>query len=659
MKEPFSKQLEPKFKFFAGIILTIFGVLLIRLWVLQIMDGASSMSKSRANQTRVVRVNAPRGFFYDRQGEILVSTRISRNVSVVPEDIKDKPQVLELLTKILQTTPADIEAKLQPNLKNPRRPYQYVTIQKDIDPATAIKILEAKLDLPGVEVDEVPLRFYKYGEFASHLFGYIREINDAELNRLRSDGYKLGDLIGKTGLERTYESYLRGNDGGKIYEVDISGRRKAKLETQEAKPGNNLHLTLDYKLQAAAERALEEQLTYLQQHTKYKNAKSGAVIALDPRNGDILAMTSKPGYDPNLFVGSIPANVANDLYNNPLFPLMNRVLQGEFAPGSTFKPVTVLTALKENKVTADERFYCNGYDPVWKSKFRCWTVSSGSSPHGEETIIDGLRNSCNIVMGELSRRTGIEALAASAKAMGFGKKTGLNLYPGEKIGLVPDPDWKRKNTRDKNWMPLETLHFGIGQGYLTVTPLQLAQFYGALANHGIAYRPRVVTRISDIAGEVVKEFRPSKAADLNVSQEYLEIVKKGLEEVVGEGTAAHYFRGFPLDKYPVAGKTGTAEKPPYDNNGVFASFAPANNPEIVVVVVVEQGGSGSAGATPIARKVLEAYFNILPPETRRTPKGSTTAELLQTPVATPALEGPSPQEAGAPESIGDSSFLGE
>lgn len=617
--EPFSKQLEPKFKFIAGIILTVFGILLIRLWVLQIMDGASSMSKSRANQTRVVRINAPRGFFYDRHGEIMVSTRISRNVSVVPEDIKDKPQVLELLAKILQVTPEDIEAKLLPDSKSSRRPYQYVTIQKDIDPATTIKILEAKLNLPGVEVDEVPLRHYKYGEFASHLFGYIREISDAELNRLRNDGYRLGDLIGKTGLERTYESYLRGHDGGKIYEVDIFGRRKAKLETIEAEPGSNLHLTIDYKLQMAAERALEEHLTYLQQHTKYKNAKSGAVVAINPKNGDILAMTSKPGYDPNLFVGTIPPEVANNLYNNPLFPLMNRVLQGEFAPGSTFKPVTVLAALKENKVTVNERFYCNGSDPVWKNKFRCWRRQG----HGEQTIIDGLRNSCNIVLGELSRRTGIEALAEFTKAMGFGKKTGINLFPGEKTGLVPDPDWKKKNTRDKSWMPLETLHFGIGQGYLTVTPLQLAQFYAALANRGIIYQPRVVTKISNVAGEVVKEFKPVKSANLNISEEHLDIIKKGLEEVVGEGTAAYYFRGFPLDKYPIAGKTGTAERPPYDNNGVFASFAPANNPEIVVVVFVEQGGSGSAGAAPIARKILESYFNIASQETQATSRRAT------------------------------------
>jgi len=610
VQESVSKQLEPKFKILAGMILVIFLLLIVRLWVLQIMEGATIMVKSRANQTRVIRINAPRGYFYDRNGEILVSTRISRNVSVVPEDVKDKPQVIALLAKILKMPVSEIEAKLQPDSKSNRSPYQYVTIKKDIDPATAIKILEAQMDLPGVEVDEVPVRYYKYGEYASHLFGYIREINDKELEAMKADGYKLGDLIGKSGLERTYEQYLRGTDGGKVFEVDIHGRRKAKLETKEPEPGNNLHLTIDHKVQQAAEKALEEHLIYLQKNTKYKNAKAGVAIALDPRNGDILAMVSKPGFDPNLFVGPISKEVANNLYNNKLTPLLNRAIGGEYAPGSTFKPVTVLAALNEQKVTAQDQFYCNGYDPVWKHRFKCWTATGGQAPHGRQTVIDGLKNSCNIVMAELSRRIGVDALAEYTRYVGFGKPTGIELYPGEKKGFVADRQWKEKNTRDKKWFPLETLHFGIGQGYLTVTPIQLAQFYAALANNGVVYKPRVVTKITDASGKTVKSFPPQKVRELNIPAEDLAIVKKGLEEVISGGTAAAYFRGFPLDKYPVAGKTGTAQRYGYDNGGVFASFAPADKPEIVVVVFVEQGGSGSAGAAPIARKIFEAYFGI-------------------------------------------------
>lgn len=611
MKETVSKNLEPKFRILGGLVTAIFLILFVRLWVLQIMEGATIMVKSKENQTRVVRVTSPRGFFYDRKGEILVSTRISRNVSAVPEDIKNKPEVITLLSKILQMPTAEIVKKLNPDPKLGHNPYQYVTIKKDIDPTTVIKILEAQMDLPGVEVDEIPLRFYKYGELASHLFGYIREIDESELVNLKDGGYRLGDLIGKNGLEKTYEEYLRGTDGGKIYEVDIYGRRVGKLETKDPEPGNNLHLTINFKVQQAAEQALADHLAYLQKNSKYKNAKSGVAIAIDPRNGDILAMTSKPGYDPNMFVGSLTQEMVDYVYRNPLKPLLNRAIQGEYAPGSTFKPVTVLAALMEHKATIDDRFYCNGYDPVWGKKFKCWVVNSKTASfHGRQSVIDGLKNSCNIVMAELSRRVGVENLAKYSRLLGLGKVTGLNINPAEKPGLVPDREWKRKNTRDKEWYPLETLHFGIGQGYLTVTPLQLAQLYAAIANDGKVYQPRVVSKITNSTGTDLKRFKPKISSSLKIPEEDLAIVKEGLKEVVAGGTAASYFRGFPLDKYLVAGKTGTAQRPPYDDTGVFACYAPANKPEIVVVVFVEQGGSGSGGASPIARKILESYFDL-------------------------------------------------
>lgn len=613
MKDTALKNLETKFKYLAGVVLFVFAVLLIRLWVLQIMEGATIMVKSKENQTRTIRVEAPRGIFYDRNNKILVTSRISHNLSVVPEDIKDKPEEIALLSKILKMPEAELRAKIAPNPKIPRTPYQYIPISKDVDPATVIKLLEAKFDLPGVEVDEVPVRSYPFNDLACHLFGYIREINDQELMQLKDKGYRLGDNIGKTGLERTYEEYLRGVSGGKNFEVDIHGRPLRLLENQEPVPGNNLHLTIDLKVQAAAEKALDEQLAYLQKYTQWKNAKSGAVIALDPRDGDILAMVSKPGFDPNAFVGVMPREVADKIYRNPLHPLTNRTIQGEFAPGSTFKPITVISALMENKVNLNDRFYCNGYDPIWGSKFKCWTVAATSGPkgHGLENVIDGLKNSCNIVMAELSRRVGPDVLAKYSRFFGLGKPTGLNLYPGEAAGLVPDPEWKRMNTKEKVWYPLETMMFGIGQTFLTVTPLQLAQVYEAIANNGKIYKPRLVTKITSPSGKLITKFNPQLVVDLQLPPAVKSIVHQGLTEVVGDGgTASFAFQGFPLDKYPIAGKTGTAQKPPYDNSGVFASYAPANKPEIVVVVFIEQGGSGSGGAAPVARKILEAYFNI-------------------------------------------------
>ena len=609
MQETVLKNFESKFKFLAGLVMMIFVILMLRLWVLQIMQGATIMVKSRENQTRVIKINAPRGIFYDRKGKVLVTSRISHNVSVVPEDIQDKPEVLSLLSKLLNTPETEILEKLKPDPKITRSPYQYVPISKDLTTENVVKILERKLDLPGVEVDEAPIRLYPYGEYASHLFGYIREINQTELEDQKGNGYHLGDLIGKYGLERTYEEYLRGVDGGKIFEVDIKGRPLRLLENRKVEPGNNLHLTIDQKVQAVAEKALADQMLYLQKNSSYHNARSGGVIALDPRNGNVLAMVSKPGYDPNWFMGKISKETAQQLYNNKLYPLTNRIIQGEFAPGSTFKPITVIGALMEKITDIKQTYYCSGYDPVWGKRFKCWIVDSRTGGHGAQNIIDGIKNSCNIVMAELSRRLGPDNLAKYSRFFGLGRPTGINLYPGERFGFVPDTDWKFRNTKDQKWYPLETLHFGIGQGYLTVTPLQLAQVYAAIANNGKVYLPQLVKKISNPSGKVIKTFKPQVIANLRIPSEYMDIVHQGMLGVVNEGTAAYSFNGFPLDKYPVAGKTGTVQKPPYDNSGIFACYAPANKPEIVVIVLIEQGGAGSLAA-PVARKILEAYFNL-------------------------------------------------
>ena len=642
-------NIEAKFKYLAGIIVTVFIIMLIRLWYLQIMEGATIMIKSKQNQTRIIRSEAPRGIFYDRKGNVLVTSRISHNLSVVPEDIKDKPEVITLLSQILKISPAELRAKLEPDPKVPRTPYQYIPISKDVDPATVIKLLEEKFNLPGVEVDEAPVRSYPYKDLACHLFGYIREINDQELEEQKHKGYRLGDNIGKTGLERTYEDYLRGVNGGKNFEVDIHGRPLRLLENQEPIPGNDLHLTIDLKIQTAAEKAIDDQMAFLQKYTKWRNAKSGAVLALDPRNGNILAMVSKPSFNPNSFVGVMPQKVADGIYQNPLHPLTNRTVQGEFAPGSTFKPITVMAGLMENKVTANEKFYCTGYDSTYGKLFPCWISSATTGPrkHETETIVEGLKNSCNIVMGELSSRVGPNVLAKYCRFFGLGKPTGLIFYPKEASGLVPDSEWKRKNTKEKIWYDIETKMFGIGQTFLTVTPIQLAEVYAAIANNGKIFRPHLVSKITSPSEELITKFNPQLSEDLQISPEIRSIVQQGLTEVIGDGgTASDAFRGFPIGKYPIAGKTGTAQKPPYDNSGVFACYAPANKPEIVIVVFVEQGGSGSGGAAPIARKILEAYFNLdksVVPVSIKSSKPRITGQDLSKEV-TPAANPSVPQE---------------
>ncbi|HEX3047771.1 MAG TPA: penicillin-binding protein 2 [Bacillota bacterium] len=605
--------MEQKSKFLAGLVIVIFVALGIRLWYLQIMEGATSVVKSRANQTRTIKITAPRGIFYDRRERIMVSNRQACNVSVVPDDIVKRPDVLDTLSKILKMPRTELDAKLAPDPKHPRVPYQYVPISVDIDPATMNKLEEATLDLPGVEVDRVPIRSYPYGELASHLFGYIREISEEELSKMKDQGYQMGDLVGKAGLEKVYEKELRGVDGGKILEKDIY-ERAIPIGNKEPIPGNNIHLTIDLDLQQTAEKALEDQLAYLQKYTKWKNAKAGAVIALDPRNGNILAMVSKPSFDPNIFTGRISAEMAQKLYNNPLRPLtVNRVIQSWNPIGSTFKPITVTSALMENKVGTDlkEEFYCGGTKVVTGREFHCWISTATNTDvhrHGSQTIVEGLMNSCNIVMAELGLRVGPDNIAKWARYFGLGKPTGINL-PGELSGLVPDTEWKRK-TRKDIWRPFDTITYSIGQGDLIVTPLQLAQLYAAIANNGKQYKPRLVTQITTPEGVVKWQSQPQLAEELHIPSKVMDILHEGLKKVISEGTAMTAFDGFPLDKYPVAGKTGSAQKPPQDTYGVFAGYAPADNPEIVVIVQVDQGGSGSGAGAPIARKVLETYFGL-------------------------------------------------
>jgi penicillin-binding protein 2 len=645
--------LEQKFKFLAGLVMIIFGILLVRIWFLQIMEGAANMVKSREIQTRKIKINAPRGIFYDRNGRILATSRYSHNVSVVPNDIKKKPEVLSLLSRILKVPEEALQEKLKPDPRFPPNPYQYMPIAKDVDLVTVMKLLEAKFDLPGVEVDEVPVRLYPFGEFACHLFGYIREINPQELSKLK-DKYGLGDIIGKSGLERTYEQYLRGIEGGKIFEVDIHGR-PSLLENRDPVPGDNLRLTIDQKVQAAAEKALLEQLASLPKYTKWHNAKSGTVIVLDPRNGNILAMVSEPGFDPNIFVGVISEAMAQKLYQNKLNPTLNRAIQGEFAPGSTFKPITVYTALMEGKVTIKDRFYCNGYDSVWGKKLPCWIAKSTTGPreHGLENVSDGLKNSCNAVMAELSRRVGADKLAEYARFFGLGRPTGLYFYPSESYGLVPDPEWKRQNKKEL-WYPVESGQLAIGQNALTVTPLQLAEVYAAFATNGKIYQPRLVSAITKPSGEAVARFKPQLIADLRIPPAVKDIIQQGLQEVVDiGGTASAAFIGFPLKEIPVAGKTGTVQNPPRDDNGIFACYAPADKPEIVVIVLIEQGGSGSGVAAPVGRKILEAYFEAKLKKIMGAGNESWPTNLNPTVPSSPAGNNPTPEgnNSGAPDAV--------
>ena len=581
----------------------IFSLLLFRLWYLQIIKGEETFEKSSQNRTRPLWITAPRGNFYDRNGELLVTSRISHVVSVVPEDIEDNPYVIQFLSQVLALSEEELFQRMEEGAKYQKD--QYIPLKRDVDGVAVGQILEAKLDLPGVVVEDYPVRNYPRGEWGAHLFGYLGEISEQELAQHRGLGYRLGDAIGKTGLEKTYDHELKGEEAVRIWEVDRVGQPILVLEEKKYVPGHNLHLTIDAHLQAVAEQAIRDQLAWAKTQTnpQLNKANAGSVIAIDPRNGAILAMVSYPEYDPNQFVGNISSTAFNELLNNPLNPFSNRVTRGHFMPGSTFKPITVLAALEEGLVKPGETFNCTGVVRVGNSQLRC------NPPHGKLNVIDGLKNSCNTVMAELAFRTGPDKLAEHARLLGLGARTGLNLEPTELEGLIGDPAWKRK-ARGETWYPMETALIAIGQSFVNVTPLQLAQVYASIASGGEVYTPQLVKKITTAEGETVTELSPQAVRKIKLKPENLAIVREGLEQVVEDGTARYAFQGFPLDKIPVAGKTGTAENKGKNDFAFFASYAPADQPELVVVVVIEEGGFGSQAAAPLARKIYEAYFGI-------------------------------------------------
>ena len=623
---------ERRAKVLAVLIWLCFVVLLGRLWILQIIKGAYNLRVSVEYATRDILIPAPRGVFYDRHGRLLVANRSGYDVVGLVDQLKKQPEVLARLARLLECTPEEILNRLTtPNIT----PYQLYPIAKNIPMPTALHIQES-LDLPGIEVLEVPLREYKYGDFATHSFGYVREISNEELTRLASSGYQMGDMIGKTGLERTIEPYLRGQDGVRVIEVDRNQRPTRELYARAPNPGSDAWLTLDFEVQKAAEDALRSRLSHLRSNTAYRHARAGAVIALDPRNGEILALASQPSFDPNLFVNVVSAKEFAALNADPDKPFNNRVLRGLYPPASTFKPFTVFAALQDGKAKPNETFFCSGYDRIYKSLAKCWIAAQGRG-HGVLTLVGGLKNSCNVVMYELGRRLGVEKLAYYTRMFHFGRSTGLDLAPGDTAGTVPDLAYKKRLRPDDPWRELETLHFAIGQGYLEVTPIQLALAYAGLANGGVFPRPHLVREIRRVDGTVLRRFGERGVLDrVKMDEATRRVILEGLNEVVSGGTASGAFAGFPLDRYPIAGKTGTGQKKGYDDFSLFACFAPADKPRIVVVVVLEQGGAGSTGAAPVARKILEAFFHVRPAPAPR-------------PVPIPAA--PAPAETIAPVAL--------
>ncbi len=566
----------------AALITAALVVLGLRLWQLQILQGAYYDELASKNRLRINRLIAPRGWILDRRGVPLVTNRPSFSVAILPMALQSPASAFRALSRLLGVPEDQIRRKLQ---QVP--PFALVRVQRDVGIGVVTAIEERRTELSGVNVVAEPLREYPYGPLAAHVLGYLGEISPEELDRLKPLGYQMGDLVGKAGVERQYDLLLRGEDGEQVVEVDAAGRPIRVLRQQEGRPGNTLVLTLDIRLQQAAERAL--------------GRRPGAVVAMDPRTGEILAMASWPPYDPNLFARGITEEAWRQLSSDPRTPLLNRAVAAAYEPGSVFKVVTGLAALKAGHATAQSTFLCPGSLSLGGRVFRDLRA------HGRVTFLEGVAQSCNVMFWQLGLRVGPEDLRRTARLLGLGEPTGIDL-PVEAEGLVPSADFKRRVFREP-WYPGDTLNMAIGQGFLLVTPIQVARMMAAVANGGAVLKPLLVRAVLSPDGKVLQTFRTEVVRRLTFSPQTWQALREGLEAVVSEGTG----RTAQVEGIAVAGKTGSAETPRGRPHAWFAGYAPAHDPRIVVVVLVEHGARGGLAAAPLAGEVIRTWKELYAP----------------------------------------------
>ena len=579
-----------------GIVLLGFFLLLGRLWFLQIVHGDEMRASSEENRIRLVRVPSARGVVYDRHGVILVDNRPSFDVVFVPEDARRRPEVLRTLAHHLGESVATLQQVAHtPNRQ--RQAFEGIVLRRDADWQDVVAVESHQMDLAGVTLQVGPKRFYPYGPIGAHLLGYVGEVKD-ELAKENST-YHAGDLAGKSGVEKAMDEKLRGAPGGQQVEVDALGRRVRVLNEVPDQSGATLYLTLDWDLQQAAERALGEH--------------DGAIVALDPRNGDVLAMVSHPSFDPNLFARrSKPSEVAA-LWNDPKKPLINRAIQGQFPPGSTFKVVVAAAAVEKGLGGASA--FCSGGIPFGKHFFRCWRKGG----HGAVNLHTAIVGSCDVFFYQMGQRLGIDTIAEFAHRLGLGLKSDIAL-DNEKAGIIPSTEWKRNRFKQK-WFEGETLSVAIGQGYVTATPLQMANLAATIANGGTVYQPHYVRRVEAPDQSWSDEVQPKPLRPNEFKEGTLDRVRAAMRDVVmsesGTGKRAR------VPGVVVAGKTGTTQvvKMTEDRNRAnrgaregrdhawFISFAPFERPEIAIACIVEHaGGGGGMFAAPIVQQVLAHYF---------------------------------------------------
>lgn len=571
-----------------------------RVWYLQVLRGDELRTRSENNRIRVEEIKPLRGLILDRYGATLVDNHPSFDIAVIPQETENVGRAVELLHEFSRdfcppATLADGTAL--------RRGYTPVTLERDVSWEKVALVETYSTMLPGVIIDVVPVRNYTMGDATAHALGYVGEISRNELQSPAYRDYRRGAILGKSGIERTMDRYLRGKSGGAQVEVNVAGRTLNVLAKVDAVPGLNVVTTLDKGLQQACWEAFD--------------SPAGSVVVMDPNDGSILAMVSKPSYDPNLFNRGISETDWERFSSDPRAPFKNRALSAHYPPASLIKPLIAAAALDQGLITGEETIMCLGSLSVGDRTFRCWERKG----HGALNLYQAIVRSCDVYFYTLGLQMGIDVIAEYAYRFGLGKVTGVEVA-GERPGLVPSTQWKRQRFGEP-WHRGETVSVSIGQGFLSATPLQLVRFYAAMTNGGVLYQPRLVERVESPGGDIVESFPAIEQGRLPVSREHLEQVKRALWGAVNEprGTGKALLR----KERDVCGKTGTAQvisMPDDDDDGekqkdipyrfrdhaLFVCSVPCDDPLITVMVVVEHGGHGGSAAAPIARKIVDWYM---------------------------------------------------
>lgn len=587
-------------------LIVAFICLATRLWYVQVAKGDFYRQQSENNRTRIIRARAPRGQILDRNGHLLASTRPQIAVSVIQSELIHPDEELDRLAVILHTTRQALEEQIKAHQITRYLPVQ-VTADVPIEIISQIK--EQQVLLPGIQLDVNPIRFYPNG-LGCHVLGYLSQATEDDLTFLKDYNYGLGDDVGKMGLEQELNIPLRGEDGGQLVEVDAAGRMTRFLGHKAPVPGDAVVLTIDQDVQRAAEQGLA--------------GKSGSAVAVDPRNGEVLAMASSPGFDANAFARGLKPNEWAKIATDKRHPLQNRAISNKYPPGSTFKIITATAGLMCGAITDSTRAFCPGAYYLGHARFGCW------GRHGTVDLVKAIAMSCDVFFYQAGQRMGPFRLAKMARAFGLDTRTGIALR-GETSGNIPDPDWKRKWVkRDPVWHPGETIITAIGQGAVQASSLQMCMVAATAANRGTVYIPRLIKAIRDSRGNQLHSYSAVtpirdardhdtgkreirvKTWDVQVkskvpaSKEALDKVCNALHQTVVSGTG----KIVNIPGIDVAAKTGSAEDPPHPAHAWFVCFAPVDNPKIAICVMVEHGRHGGSAGGPIARKMLEAYFHL-------------------------------------------------